>query len=388
MPLVIDRITCLPAAEATVYATSLSRPASGSHSKVAQELLGVAGLLNFFEERGIDFAERVRTGTFLAVSEVDGLVIHLSRQEEGKRPSSVFPRQRGERTVVLRVRAAQRFLDHLVGLHSHGVWLSAEERLDGNAGRVALTAGLTARAPTPRSKEGTRRGLTPTQDATLFSALVEATRTAVQSGNDAMVFAADRNLLWFDWASELGLRTGELLGLRLCDLDFGALTCRIVRRPDASDDPRRDLARVKGEGRELDLSPRLAARTREYVEAARDARPGARCHTFLFVSLQGAPWSRSGVNKMFRVLRRVHPELGERFCNHVLRHSWNDRFSDAAARADLTSDEEADARAYAQGWSNPTSARPYLLARVRRRAAEVSRLSQERQMAVRSSRDG
>lgn len=380
-PMVVDTMTSLPANEAVIYATSLCRPASGSHSKVEHALRGVAGFLNLLEERKIDFPARVGSFSFLSIPELDGLVSLLGRQG---RPG----RRAGERTVATRMRAALRYSSFLVGLHAHALWATPEARVLGAAAKASFLAEMAARSKMPRAKNGTRRGLSTEQEAVLMSGLVGMAREAGASGEAGRVFAADRNALWVDVDIELGLRTGELLGIRLQDVDLNARTIRIVRRPDAPDDPRKELARVKGEGRELDVSPYLAARLGAHVNAARASRPGANKHEFLFVSVTGAPLSRSGVNKMFVRLRRNAPILGEDFCNHRLRHHWNERFSEDSAAAGLSPAEEATARAYAQGWRSEASAVAYLTHRTRKRAAEVSRISQVRQMGVRVAAGG
>lgn len=381
MPMVIDGSTCLPAEEAVIYATSLCRPASGSHSKVEHALHGVAGFLNLLEERGIDFSDRIGSFSFLTVPELDGLVSLLGR-EGGNR------RRAGERTVAARMRAALGYSSFLVSLRSHALWSTPEARARGAVATAAFLAAMAARSKMPRAKEGTRRGLTMAQEAALMSTVVGMSREAAASGDARRIFAADRNALWIDLELELGLRTGEVLGIRLPDLDLEARAIRIVRRPDAPDDPRRELARVKGEGRELDLSPYLAVRIRDHVACMRARIPGAGGHGFLIVSVTGAPLSRSGVNKAFARLRRAAPVLGGDFCNHRMRHHWNEGFSDDAAAAGLSPAEEATARAYAQGWRSEASAGPYLAKRTRRRAAEVSRVSQARQMAVRAAAHG
>ena len=379
--MVIDAATCSPADEAVIYASSLSRPASGSHSTVEQELRGVAGALSFLAERGIDFAARVASRAFLSLPEMDGLVAYFGRiRRRKKRP--------GERTTVLRVRATIRYLSFVIGLHSHEAWSTPEARALGSVGKVEFLAGLAARCPTPRPKDGTRRGLTAEQKDALMLALVGSASRAHASGDAGRIFTADRDALWMDAGLELGLRTGEKLGIRLCDLDLDAGTLRIVRRPDAADDPRKELARVKGEPRELDLSPYLADRIRSHVAVARAGRPGASKHGFLFVSASGNPLSRSAVNRMFARLREAAPSLGMDFCNHRIRHQWNERFSEDAVAAGLSAADEAAARAYAQGWKSEASAAAYLAHRARKQAAKVSRHSQERQMAARAATHG
>ncbi len=382
LPMVIDRVTCMPDRHATINAISLSRPASGSHSKIEQTLRGVAGLLSYLDARAIEFEARVEDACFLSVPEMDGLVQHFSCPNRSAQAGKAARAPNG-RTVALRVRAARDHLDFLISLHAHELWRTPEAKSAGLTAKATFLEDLTARARVPMQREtGERRALTAEQEAALTSALDAMTQKAKASGNAAAIFAADRTKLWFEWEDELGLRTGEMLGLRLHDLDLQAGTCRIVRRRDAADDPRRDLARVKSEGRLLGLSPYLTRRTREHVETLRAAIPAVNKHDFLLVSARGAPLSRSNVNKVFARLRKAD-QLLIGLCNCSLRHTWNEHFSEDAAAAGLGAVEEAQVRAYAQGWKSEASAQAYLAHRRRRRAAEISRLSQERQMATR-----
>ncbi|RFQ11346.1 site-specific integrase, partial [Pseudomonas sp. ATCC 13867] len=74
-----------------------------------------------------------------------------------------------------------------------------------------------------------------------------------------------RNALIVDWLYYLGLRRGELLSLRVSDIDFRRCVVHVFRRPDALDDPRRSQPVVKTRARELPLSQVLLDATRNYI---------------------------------------------------------------------------------------------------------------------------
>ena len=385
--LVTERVTGLPVFEANLYALSVLRPASGSHSSVDQSLREVVAALEFFHTRAIDWPARVASGTFLTPQEIDGLVQSLYVRDPRSK-ASWNGRGRGRNcgrlspgTVALRLDTIVHSLNWGIQLHGHRVWARPDERIVGEQQAELFLKRLAARKPKVRS-HGTRRGLTAEQLVTLFAALHKLADEADQAGDAQSRFIADRTLLWFDWQLEAGHRTGEMLGIRFRDIDYEAGTYKIVRRPDAQDDPRPDLARVKGEGRKLPLSPYLAERTREH-EKMRARCPHAEAHDFLFVASDGTPLSRSSMNKLFQQLRTNNPALGKDFCSHVMRWTWNEQFSEDAATAGLSETEELQARALVMGWRNVASANHYLVHRTRKLVAEISRRSQERQMAAR-----
>ncbi|WP_413770699.1 tyrosine-type recombinase/integrase [Xenorhabdus bovienii] len=87
----------------------------------------------------------------------------------------------------------------------------------------------------------------------------------------------------------MGIRRGELLNLRVDDIDFIANEVRIVRRADSSVDSRVYQPLVKTEERILPISDRLAEILCEYVTGLRSAFPRARKHPYLFVTHKQGP---------------------------------------------------------------------------------------------------
>ena len=53
-------------------------------------------------------------------------------------------------------------------------------------------------------------------------------------------FTRERDGLIIAWLREHGMRLGELIQMRISDIDFRANEVTIHRDPDAPDDPRRD----------------------------------------------------------------------------------------------------------------------------------------------------
>jgi integrase len=171
-----------------------------------------------------------------------------------------------------------------------------------------------------------------------------------------------------------------LLGVRLRDIDFQKLEVHIARRADTKDDPRAHQPLAKTHARVLSLSEDLAELTQNYVIWCRANQGASRRHDYLFVSGgTGKPLSLAGANKLFVALRTAGLNLPDDLTAHVLRHSWNDRFSKEMERAGVSPELEQKMRSVLMGWS-PTSesAATYTRRYVRQRASEAMKSMQER----------
>lgn len=183
-----------------------------------------------------------------------------------------------------------------------------------------------------------------------------------------------RNYLIFLWLISLGMRRGELLGIKLMDVDLRSNEVTVVRRPDDPEDPRAAKVQVKTKGRLLMLETSLAELTRVYVQQERRRYLNARKHPFLFVATgTGKPLSDSALNKLFIELRTKVPGLPEELCPHVLRHTWNDRFSELMDEKGVSPEAEEQMRKQHMGWSDRSKmAAVYTRRHVRRKANEAS----------------
>jgi integrase len=183
-----------------------------------------------------------------------------------------------------------------------------------------------------------------------------------------------RNQLIFHWMLGLGVRRGELLNIKISDIDFRREEVTIARRADDAADPRRDQPKVKTRDRKLPLSPALCQMAHDYVTKVRCKINGSRKHEFLLVADKtGGPMSLSSLNKAFVYLRENCSGLPDNLEPHVLRHTWNDAFSERMDKAGTTEAEEQQMRSFLMGWS-PTSdsAATYTRRHVRKKAQQVS----------------
>lgn len=88
--------------------------------------------------------------------------------------------------------------------------------------------------------------------------------------------------------------------------------------------------------------------------------------------------SLPALNKVFNVLREKCPELPTSLSPHVMRHSWNDRFSEEMDKRQTAEESEKKIRSYLMGWSETSStAATYTRRHTRKKAQEVSLKMQE-----------
>jgi len=393
LPVLVSRATGKPLFEPTVYSVSELRATNKAANTIEHALRSVMLLLLFLDLRGIDLAQRMREGRVLDVGEIDALsalcreptggvllaaagtwqqssqrVAHAALEKVRSSPKRHSTKQVCSATVANRIRAIRDYLGWLVNgyLSRQGGLVTLE------AAWMRCRITLDAKVPGKRNRDciGQREGLAPD---VLRRLLTVASPDAAENPWPSR-HAKVRNYLLIRWLSDLGLRRGELLNVKISDIDFRAEQVTIARRSDDPGDPRRHQPLVKTRDRIIPLSAQLCSLTLSYVTNIRSQLRGARKHEFLIVAdRSGAPMSLSAMNDVFEGLRKAFPGEFPNLQPHVLRHTWNDKFSEAMDKAGVTPDDEQQMRAFLMGWS-PTSqtAHTYTRRHTRRKARAVS----------------
>ncbi|MDO9383323.1 MAG: tyrosine-type recombinase/integrase [Hyphomicrobiaceae bacterium] len=355
-------------------------------------------LLSFLDRERIDLIKRFQGGQVLRLHEVEALVqacrqpLATSEAASDDDSFSSGPhRWQGVRgrlrdaapTIVhaavtaTRLQCIRDYVRWSAELHLDRSGTSRSQRAELRAAVDTFVLAVEARIPSGGTSE-VREGLAPD----LRQKLREVTRpdSPENPWNDR--HARIRNALIVDWLYDLGLRRGELLSVRSSDLDFRRGVVTISRRPDDPSDPRRNQPVVKTRGRELPLSAENLDATRHYIINIRGSLLGARRHEYLFVASDtGTPLSMPALAKIFRVLRSKIADLPDQLSPHILRHTWNDRFSEEMDRENVPEDTEKKARSYLMGWSETSgTAGTYTRRHVREKAKRVSLDLQEKML--------
>ncbi|MFN3522367.1 MAG: tyrosine-type recombinase/integrase [Phenylobacterium sp.] len=331
LPLLMHRSTGLPHHTTALYVLTQCR--ARRPNTIHQQLVGVQALLLWCAEAGISLESRVASGTLLSPAELDGLVAAASfrlperfsgrdtsaRVVQIKKRSAALSRQ----TAANRVRAIRQFL----------VWLTQQRLLELSdrpsaqaayaVARDAFLASVATRTPGSNWADDEPREGLEEEERLALTDLVDPQSSKNPWSSHSVRF---RNHLIIQLLLDLGLRRGELLALRVEDVDLRRERLNIVARPDDPRDPRARQPVLKTEERVLALPKKSAELLAAYVLEMRPVCGAARKHGYLFVSTAaGSPLSVSSVEKLFRVVRKA-AGLPSDFSCHVLRHDWNERF--------------------------------------------------------------
>ncbi|XYI36910.1 Tyr recombinase domain-containing protein [Cupriavidus necator] len=384
----------MPLFDPTVYVLNRMRGTNRAANTIELTLRHIMLFKLFIEQEGIDLEARFRDGRILDLHEIESLAKVCSQrlpdflasasEAESKRqrvgatvrllkfPSNVVPRAVESTSAANRIRAIEDYLGWLVKKHLLRLPTDSSSFLVLEAAQKIVKDTLLARAPEDRGRNtlGAREGLAP---ATADRVLQVTARNSSENPWKGQ-FTKVRNELLFRWLSSFGLRRGEILNIKVSDIDFRKETVTVARRPDAAEDPRKEQPLVKTRDRVLPIPPELCRLTHDYVVHSRRGLVGARKHEYLFVADKtGAPLSLSALNKCFAFLRQRIPDLPDDLVPHVLRHTWNDKFSDAMDRTKTPEPDEQKMRSFLMGWSETSgTASTYTRRHVRQKANEVS----------------
>jgi integrase len=396
LPMLCARSTGLPLFEPTLYALTELRARNRSTSTIDQALRGVMVLHRVLERLGIDLDARFNDGRVLAQGEVEEvarqcrLTLEAVTEEappgrappvakavslEKARMRSVATTARSEvdaATAAIRLRYIRDYLrwratDRLLKWGpKHELYADMM-----NAAEVVCRA-LDQRIPTTsgRNTLTRREGMSSAALGRLLAVIEPTSPDNPWSGDHAR----ERNALIVRLLLSLGVRRGELLGLRISDINFQANEVLIARRADDPEDPRKLQPNAKTNDRLLSLEDDMAVLTRRYITGSRRAIKGARRHEYLIVANgSGAPLTLAALNKVFVALRRKCPDLPEQLTPHVLRHTWNDNFSEVMDKQRVSEETEKKMRSRLMGWSETSNtAATYTRRHVQHKAREAS----------------
>lgn len=165
-----------------------------------------------------------------------------------------------------------------------------------------------------------------------------------------------RNYLIFSLLINTGIRRGALAKLKVVDCKFYGSYDEITisRRPDDPNDPRRFKPSQKTKAHNSYVPYELMKELKGYIDTVRGTFPAAQEHEMIFISemntrgTAGQPLSLIAINAIFAKLGKA---VGFHIHPHMLRHKWNEIFSEVVDRRGMSTDEAEKLRKYAMGWS-------------------------------------
>ena len=189
-----------------------------------------------------------------------------------------------------------------------------------------------------------KRGLTREAEKLLF----EVTDPNFSGNPWKTVFLRQRNYLILQLLNGLGLRKGELLSVKLEDINFRASRIFIPKRPDDEDDKRGRQAKSKTMARELPLTDGMVQLLMHYIDKVRATTKRAKYHPFLIVADTGDALALNSIDNLFLNIRQAYPEFVQLHA-HILRHTINDRLAELYNNADPGLKQQVTN--YLMGWS-------------------------------------
>lgn len=378
--LLIDSHSTLPLFYPNLYVTTQIRNKSLSYSAMESTLSSISVFISFLDTQNENIEKRIREGRLFQESELDALKDFCQMNfRTSTYTNNLLPFSK-KKDRNKKVSSATEYSRITVIAH-YLTWLSTQI-LGMNQSHLAITQmnklekSLKARRPekSNRNSEFYNKGLDEEQIALLFE--IFRPESTLNPFKDKSV--RSRNRLVFLMLYHLGLRGGELLNIRIRDIDFGKNQLVIARRADEKDDPRTFQPLVKTLDRRLPLKDTLTQEIHYYIIHERKKIPNSKKNDFLFIThksgpTQGLPLSKSGYKKIVEIVRNTSPSLFN-LTGHQLRHTWNEIFSNHMDSMDQPPSEEQQEkmRSYLMGWKeNSGSAAHYNKRFVRRKALEA-----------------
>ncbi|VVD59242.1 integrase [Pandoraea horticolens] len=399
LPLLVDVRSGVPLFDPTVFVLSELRARNRASATIEQALRAIKVFEIFCDLYEINLVARISKGRLLSLGEINALAQlcrlpmaaiealsdlrpvgegHISTSFESVR----FRSWSGHHEVAgdscgIRIRYIRQFIGWLADRYLLSMNAKHALRATLFVAKDRVESGLTGRIPA-RGRTGasnrSRRALNDSMQERLWQVVHANSLENPWHGAHSRV----RNELIIRWFMGLGVRRGELLGIKISDIDFQSNTVFIARRADDFRDPRVRQPNAKTRDRLLPISDDLARRTRLYILNERRVFPAARGHAFLLVANGGAPLSLRGLNRIFASLGKRHSELRDVF-PHILRHTNNYNFSKIADAMGMEPEMERKTRSQLMGWSETSgSAEVYTRRETERKARTASLLLQRK----------
>jgi len=360
--LLFDKTAGAPLFYPNLFITTQVRNKSNSVAAMESALSGINVLLSFCDEHRIDLTDRFLKREFFSFGEMDAIrdYCQLDFGRWGIEPTDKVrsinskviqkpSRKTGLASEYIRLSHISKYVEWLAT-----ILLEAAVDRKTSIDIAKMKKGFESRRPSSKGRNqlGREKGLSQEQELAL--------KEVVRPGSERNPFEDEatqvRNQLIILLLLHLGIRSGELLNIRVSDVDWSRNQIVIARRADEKNDPRRRQPLVKTLDRRLPIKDTLVSEMHNYITKIRRKIPGARKNEYLLVThksgpTEGQPMSRSTLIKVIKMVAGADPSLTNLHA-HELRHTWNNRFSenmDARADAPEPSEQEIQ-RSYLQGW--------------------------------------
>ena len=324
---------------------------------------------NWADKERIDLWDRILSGKAFTEAEIrGGLIETIRRDHSSGRKIKLFvvsPNTFNQRLTTIRQFMALLFDLHLGSIPFNDM---SYERIRDQKSRTIfwLDSSFINSPPQNKSKQN---GLNLDQVKFLVSCL---------HPNNDQVFGRESAVRFRNYVSVMimlnyGLRPGELLSLKIQDIEFGAISAiHVVRRPPDFMDRRRPRPRIKRNGRVMPIDhPAFAMHLNEYIMKWRELlEEKSEVETdYLIVSDEGQPLSQPSMVQFFQLLRkRFAKDLPSNLSAKSLRHTFSSHMERMLRDLGLDERRRSEALADLRGDSNLSSQEIYIAQEIEEQA--------------------
>lgn len=326
-------------------------------------------LHKWLKKERIDLWSRISTGKGFTEAEICGGLVESLRRDQSQQ------RTVKKMTVTLnsvnqRLTTIRQFLGSQFDIYLGSMVIDdmRYERIRDQKMRVVswLDSSFINAPPTNFNK---KLGLTIDQTKFLVSCL-NPNSEQLYGRNPAVRF---RNYVSVMIMLNYGLRPGELLSLKVEDIEFGAISgIRVTRRKPNPADERRPRPQIKRNGRVMPIDdPGFARNLNEYIMKWRDhlEENSTVESEYLILSDEGNPLSEQSITQFFQILRKRFPDnLPPNLTAKSLRHTFSSNMEKQLGEIGMDEERRKEALAYLRGDSNSNSQNVYIAQEIQEQA--------------------
>lgn len=376
---IVDQETGIPEFWPMLYCSSQLRARGNSHSTIKSHLRAIIYLYKWAEFRNLDIETRIKSAQGFTRNEVDTLITLLRSR------ISDLPEPSGNTSKIIDITSSRSKMGAIwEALEAQPKQVKAEtynERLDYVAVYIAWLSDYLSDQNLNSSRDRTKSIAQTGVEFKKVLTSMKSVETNKKFSSDKSIDHADiRSILELinpnnpenPWGSkgtrirnfaiicillDTGLRSGELLSLKLKDIIFGkkgSKGLKVSRRHGAKDDPRINQPSTKLGEREVPLSESSFKALDLYVKSVRAKTPQGAQSDYLFISLSnntiGSPLS--SVTSITNTIREI---TNIDITPHRLRHTATWRFCLLQKKHGKKWDEFVEQLILKFGWASVSS---------------------------------
>lgn len=337
-----------------------------STNTLVRNLRELSVLYRWLEKSNCDLSEKLLAQNSFNEAELKGSLVEALRIDQSNgRISAVAPNTFNQRLTTIR-----QFLSWYMDVLTSQLPLSSldYERLRERKSYLLKTLDGSFMSATP-IRTSLRKGLNEAEVDFLLKVLYPDVEQSF--GRDSAV--KFRNYISVGLMLFCGLRPGELLSLRVEDVEVGAISAiKVERRAPDPLDSRRPRPQIKRNGRVIPIDNKvLAIALNDYIVTWREELESKSNDEsdYLILNDEGGPLSQSSITQFFQLLRMQYAgHLPENLTAKSLRHTFSSRLERILRDSGMDEQRRREALALLRGDSSLESQDIYIAQEVEERA--------------------